>query len=250
MAFNLNLSRKPEVELNSNLIKEMIEMYGIPAKFLYVDKINKDEVFLDFSHFEVNEEKINNNYSKEIYIYPENPEDWEGDKIYNSFGFYNQYTQHVFISTDTILKLFPDFNTDNGRSKLINNLIIVPSGTILEITNAEVYEPGINNLWGFGDKISTFKLSLKIYDQNIADKNINKIETDINLKEGVSSIFENTDKEIEPIFEHKEEIDTSDIDNFFNELLNDSEIIDSVSEEGNNKLLNKNNTDSVFGDLS
>ena len=175
MAFNLNTSRKPEVSLYKNIIDELIEMYGITVKFLYAEKMNKDQIFQDFSHFKLNPDII----SKEIYLLPEDSSDWEGDVVYNQFGFYNQWTQQLYISRQTVLELFPDFDIEQGRSKLVNNLIVTPSSTVLEITHAETYNPGINNLWGFADRTSVYKLSVKIYDFNIADEGVMDIKNTI-----------------------------------------------------------------------
>ena len=65
MAFNLNHSRKPEVDLYRNLIHENISMYGIPVKYLYSERINKNEVFKDFSHL-----KVENPDSIRVFTFP------------------------------------------------------------------------------------------------------------------------------------------------------------------------------------
>jgi hypothetical protein len=232
MAFNLNTSRKPEVELNRKLINETISMYGIPVKYLYSEKINKDQVFKDFSHNKIPEDGY-----KEVYIMPENPEDWEGDTVYNNFGFYNQWTQNLFISRETVLELYPNFD-ELGRSTLVNSLIIMPSSTVLEITHVETYNVGINNLWGFADETSVYKLVVKTYDYNIADEGMADVKDSIKLDE-------------DEIFEHNEEIDTALIDDFFKDLSRQADNIDDIS-DGSTEVpgLNPNNTDSVFGDLS
>jgi hypothetical protein len=168
---------------------------------------------------------------------PENPEDWEGDTVYNNFGFYNQWTQNLFISRETVLELYPNFD-EIGISALVNSLLVMPSSTVLEITHVETYNVGINNLWGFADETSVYKLVVKTYDYNIADEGIEEVKETIKLQE-------------DEIFEYDEEIDTSKIDDFFNELSQQAEEIDDIS-DGTTDVpgLNPNNTDSVFGDLS
>jgi hypothetical protein len=243
MAFNLSLSRKPEVDLYRNLIHENISMYGIPVKYLYSERINKNEVFKDFSHFKVE----NPDSFKEIYLMPENPEDWEGDSVYNAFGLFNQWTQHLFISRKTILELYPDFDDTTGnRAKIVNSLIVLPSETILEITNMESYEPGVNNLWAFNDEVSSYKLSVKIYDQNIADEGVRDIKDTIKISEDGG---ENGDQD-DVIFEYDEPVDTSGIDKFFNELVDNMEEIEKLADEGDDKGRKPSNTNSPFGNLS
>jgi hypothetical protein len=245
MAFNLNNSRKPEVDLYKSLIDESIEMYGIPCKYIYSEKMNKNEVFQDFSHMKVGE------VFKDIFLLPEDASDWEGDVVYNNFGFYNQWTQTLYISRKTILELYPDFDED-GRSRMVNNLIITPSSTVLEITHVETYNPGINNLWGFADRTSVYKLSVKIYDHNIADEGISdigkEVELDIKLKEGANSLLE--DENTEVIFEHDEELDTTDIDKFFQEISQDINIVEDLADKGDDKGKKPSNTNSPFGNLS
>jgi hypothetical protein len=247
MAFNLNTSRKPENLLYKKVIDEVIEMYGITVKYLYVEKMNKNEVFRDFSHLSIHPDVI----SKEIYLLPENSEDWEGDVVYNNFGFYNQWTQTLYISRKTILELYPDFDED-GRSRMVNNLIITPSSTVLEITHVETYNPGINNLWGYADRTSVYKLSVKIYDHNIADEGISdigkEVELDIKLKEGANSLLE--DENTEVIFEHDEELDTTDIDKFFQEITQDINTVEDLADKGDDKGKKPSNTNSPFGNLS
>ena len=225
MAFNLNTSRKPEYSLNENLTHESISMYGIPCKWLYAERINHDDlVFKDFTHF-----KVNKDY-KEVFLRPETTENWDGDVLYNNFGLFNQWSQNLFISKQSILELYPDFlETTGSRSQIVNSLLVTPSGTILEVTHVESFTEGINNVWGFADNPSSYKLSVKIYDNNLADEGVTEVKDSIKLDE-------------DEIFEYDEEIDTSDIDKFFENL---SDIKDKQNEEGN-KI---SNNDNPFGTL-
>ena len=236
MAFNLNTSRKPEVQLNKHLINEMITMYGIPCLYLYSEKINQDKVFKDFTHNKIPKDK-----SVQIYLLPENSEDWEGDTIYNQFGFYNQWTQNLFISRDTVLELYPDFD-QQGRHLLVNSLIVLPSNTVLEVTHVETYDPGVNNLWAYGDENSVYKLVVKTYDHNIGDQGVSEIKDQIELEEGP-----NPGSDQDNIFEYDEDIDVSSIDDFFKELENNTKDLEEISETEPELI---NNTDSPFGDLS
>jgi len=240
MAFNLNQSKKPEVELNRTLIDEVISIYGLPVKYLFVEKMNKNQVFKDFSHFELNP----NVESKQIYLLPEDTSDWEGDTVFNQFGFYNQWTQHLFMSRKTALELYPNFD-ENGRAEMTNNLIITPSNTILEITQIETYEPGVNNLWGFGDESSVYKIAVKIYDHNISDE----IDLTDSIKLSEDGYRNGGDKD-DIIFSDAENIDTTDIDDFFNELQKDIDETEEIADKGDDKGNKPSNTNSPFGNLS
>jgi len=227
MGFNLNISRKPEFSLNENMTHEAINMYGIPVKWLYSEKVNKNFVFNDFTHMKVGKEY------QDLYLMPEDTSNWEGDVAYNSFGIFNQWSQNLFISKASILKLYPDFLTEQGnRSKVLNSLLITPSNTILEVTHIESFNVGINNVWSFGDDTSVYKLTVKIYSNNLADEGTN-IQDSIILDED----------EIHDHFRHEEEIDTSDIDVFFNTL---SVTKEKQDVEGS-KISNNNNP---FGSMS
>ncbi len=202
MSFNLNTSRKPEYTLNENLTDETINMYGISCKWLYSEKVNVDFVFNDFSHMKVGTD------FKDITLLPEDSSNWEGDVAYNSFGFFNQWTQHLYISKAGMLSIYPDFLTNsNARSKVVNSLIITPSSTLLEITHVESFAEGINNLWGYADDPSSYKLTVKAYSNNLSDEGTN-IKTEIKFGEGQDG----------EIFNHTENIDTTDIDQFFESL--------------------------------
>ena len=238
MAFNLNISRKPERDLYKSLIDETISMYGIKCKYLYTKKINKDlSVFKDFSHL-----KSNKDY-KDIYLLPEESENWEGDVNYNLFGFHNNWTQHLYISKKSMYELFPEF-LKTGRHEMVNSLIITPSSTILEITHVESFDPGVSNTWAYADQPSAYKLTVKIYDNNISDEGLKDIKTTIKLEETGQSGEEN-------IFEYDEIIDTSDIDKFFDSVKQDKIDIDQESKTGTTKnRTGQNDTNSPFGNLS
>jgi len=234
MAFNLNISTKQDYSLTENNIDELITIYGIKCKYLFSEKINKDTVFQDFSHFKVNEDYT------DIYLMPEDTENWEGDVVYNLFGPNNQWTQHLFISKKTIYELYPEF-LETGRHNLVNSLIITPSSTLLEITHVESFGVGINNLWGFSDQPSSYKLSVKIYDHNIPDQGVRDIKDKVTLEEeGQGSVIHSAEVDL----------DTSEIDDFFNSLDTFKDKIEEESTTGTDKGTGSNDTNSPFGNLS
>ncbi len=228
MGFNLNVSRKPEYSLNENMIDEVISMYGLQCKWLYSEKINVDWVFNDFSHFKIEEDY------KDIIIMPETSENWDGDDVFNSFGFFNQQTTNLFMSKATLLGLYPDFLENTGtRAIAVNSLLITPSSTILEVTHIESFAEGISNLWGYADNPSSYKLTCKVYTNNLSDENITKIDDSIPFEEGPDG----------EIFSHEEPINTEHIDDFFNDLT----IIKDKQDKEGSKI---SKTGGVFGPLS
>jgi len=203
--FNLNSSRKPDNILDRNLIRENINIYGIPCKVLFSERINEDIVFKDFSHFKVS----NKTEFIDLTLLPEDSSNWEGENGFNSFGLFQQYNTNVFVAADDLLEIYPNFLEEaGGRSKILNSLIITPSGTILEITNVEPFTPGVSNLWSFADNPNSYKLTTKIYSLNISDEGVGLIETNIDLSEG-------NDGEI---FNASQDVNTDEIDNFFDSL--------------------------------
>ena len=203
---NFNISRKPEQSLKEGLIKEMINLYGIPCKWLYSEKINTDFVFRDFSGLKVGTDDNKDPEFKDITILPEDTNNWEGEIGYQSWGRFNDMSQNCFISKADILKLYPDFYEEkNSKAKILNSLLLTPSGTFLEVTNISEFEPGINNLWAYADTPSSYKLTVKVYTNNLADEGLSSINTQVVLDD-------------QEAFSETEDIDTSDVDEFFNTL--------------------------------
>jgi hypothetical protein len=193
--------------------------------------MNKDFTFKDFSHFKTTKEP------KEIYVMPENPENWEDTEVFNSFGFFNNGIQHVFITKDTILNLYPDIDesTETWRTEIMNSMIVLPSNTLLEITDIQQYHEGLGNLWAFADDIISYKLAVKVYDNMLGDEI--EIDSKVTLDE--------SGKDGEPVIFQKEELTTSEeIDDFFKSI---NEINDEIDEKA--KEIPKADNDNVFGNL-
>ena len=227
---DLNISRKPEYSLQETHIDELIEIYGIPCLYLFSEQINQDTVFQDFSH-----NKVTPGKSVQIKLLPDEESQWEGETIFNKFGFYNNYSQTLYISKRTILSLYPKFLEEKGeRSKIQGSLILLPSGGIVEVTNISEHHEGINNLWAYADQASSYKLTVKPYTKNIADKGTSELKEQIEIKSG----------ENKEIFEYNEQITTEDLDDFFGEFQDKKEQITKEADE-----INVSN-DNVFGELS
>lgn len=169
---NFNFSSKPEYALNTSLIAEVINLYGILVKLLIVERINKDDIiFGDYSHLQSN---ANNVF--EMNMLPEISEDWDSSGIaFNDFGLTNFENINLFVSRANI--------DATGIMHVVGNLVVLPNNKIMEITNAMWEVPGVNNLFTHSDAKSVLKLSCKPYDYKL----INELdEVDISAEEGVS----------------------------------------------------------------
>lgn len=167
---NFNLSRTPDYKLQARLIDEIINLYGINCKFLKVEKINKDiEVFGDFSHIKIDNKKVFN-----VYLMPENTEEaMNMNMSFTQFGLYTTAAVNLFISRKSMEKIFPKIYTSKGIGDVIGNLIILPSGGIVEITDCQYEVPGVSNLFTNVDNKNVYRLSCITYN----NKQQNEIDT-------------------------------------------------------------------------
>lgn len=159
---NFNINDNPEYDLNAGLIDEVINLYGVPVKFLITTKLNNDDnVFGDYSSI-----KTDNTNIFEIYALPENSESWDsGGYNFSEFGLLNVDNVSVFISKNTVENIMLlDFKS------LYNNLLVMPNNKILEVTDVQFEVPGINNLFTFKNTKSVYKLTLKPYSIKLTDE--------------------------------------------------------------------------------
>lgn len=159
---NFNINDNPEYDLNAGLIDEVINLYGVPVKFLITTKLNNDDnVFGDYSSIKTDNSKI-----FEIYALPENSDSWDsGGYNFSEFGMLNLDNVSVFISKNTVENIMElDFKS------LYNNLLVMPNNKILEVTDVQFEVPGINNLFTFKNTKSVYKLTLKPYSIKLTDE--------------------------------------------------------------------------------
>lgn len=179
MNFNLNIGTKPDYDLNSNLIKEVISMYGIQIKLILQERVNNDQVvFGDYSHLFSDGE-----HSHTMFALPENQEEFDTlDYGFSFSGFHDLSTINLFVHKDSIENL-PGVEPINVSSRdynqkmkitvqdmdkhLIGSLIVLPSGKILEVTNQEYEVPGVNNLYQSKNSKSAYKLSCVVYQPKL-----------------------------------------------------------------------------------
>lgn len=229
MAFNLNRSSKPDYDLKTKQIKEMISIYGVEVDYLYVKKMNVDSVLKDFSHLTMEKDD-----SIKITILPENSEGWDGDLQWDIFGLHNQRTISFFVAKDTVDEISERY--ENKYSGITNSLIVLPSGTILEITDVVHQTEGINNLFTYSNDIAVYTFNTKVYynsQQNEVDTE-NIVTEDIVSPDGIEEDYESPKVSQEQSF--------SDLDDYFNSL-------EDSKEEQDVEGQTISSDDSVFGNL-
>lgn len=227
---NFNFNSKQEYSLNTSLVEEMINLYGILTKFLVVEKINEDDVvFGDYSHLKSDSEKI-----YDMYMLPENSEDWDSEGYnYDLFGITNFENITLFVAKSNF-----ENEDHNEFHEIVGNLLVFPNNKIMEITDVDPTVPGINNLFTYNDAKSVYKITCKPHSMKL----INEIDNvDISTEDNVP--YET-------------------LDNYFNELIDtavkqdeETEILPSVDtvkkEKTGNTIIKKpiidTTEDDVFG---
>lgn len=157
---NFNLTNTHDYDLQGSMTDELINLYGLNCKFLVVEKINRDTtVFGDFSHIKTDNKKI---FS--IYAYPENTESTDNTSYaFSQFGYYSNDSIGLFVSKKTIEDIFPNVYSSKGLNDILGNLIVLPSGGIVEIVDAQVSVPGVSNLFTNIDNKNVYKLTCTQY---------------------------------------------------------------------------------------
>lgn len=185
--YNFNINAAPDYDLHTELIDEVINLYGVMTKFLVVQKLNNDDiVFGDYSSIKTDNSKI-----FDVYMLPETSESWDNNGYnFSEFSLLNNDSTSVFVSknsVENIIKL--EFK------ELYGNLVVMPNNKIMEVTDVQFEVPGVNNLFTYKNSKSVYKLTLKPYSVKMTDE-IN--HTDISVDENV---------------------DYSTLENYFDELL-------------------------------
>lgn len=217
---NFNISAKPEYSLQASMTAELINLYGIKIKYMEVEKINVDDlVFGSWSHIKTNTSSI-----FEIYALPETSETFDNLNInFTQFGMNTTESVNLFVSKKNIETIYPDFYASRGLNGIIGNLVVLPSGRIMEITDCQFEVQGISNLYANADQKNVFKLVCVTYN----NKKANEIDTITATEPNLVSL-----------------------ENYFNELVTSGELQDEAASEtqisGTTKVVVPN-VDSVFG---
>ena len=262
MGFNLNRSNHPDYHLKDRQIHEMIGIYGVECDFLYTKKMNIDSVLRDFSHL-----KMQEGDSTKLTLLPENSAGWDGDLSWDMWGLHNKRVISFFVSRksleDVLLQKSEEVEKDiqdgidppiTGREHLanvytlfLNGLLVLPSGTILEITDVSQQTEGINNLFTYADDNSVYTFTTTVY----YNSQQNEMEYDKDKKDDLSTKPQNLpqDPSQAPKIDYQEtgptdayEESFEDLDKYF-DALEDTKVDQDV--EGQTI----SSTDSVFGSL-
>ena len=231
---NFNFTQQPEYSLNSSLINEVINLYGIQIKLLEIKKINKDDlVFGDFSHLKTDSTKIHT-----FNVLPENTEDWDSAGYkFTDFGFLNFENITLFAHRDS----FATIGMSN-ITKIIGNLIVFPNNKIMEITNVDFVVPGINNMFTYNDVKSVYMLVCKPYSFKLTDE---LDQTDISYEDNEQ--YDTLDKYLDELTGEKE---------FQDEQIHDIETVVTVQDIPNQsdvktkKPIVDTSEDDVWGQFS
>ena len=232
MAFNLNKSQKPDFTLTRNNNAEMINIYGVNCNFIYTTKMNKDFVLKDFSHFIADQDPF------EIYLLPEDTSNWNTDLSWDMWGLNNLRTITFFMSADTYENIFNNFDIKEGT--IINSLLIMPNGSILEISDINYDFENGNNLFLYPDEKSVYRVTTRMYNNSKQDdiKTNDDPATDTKVTEtvndGLLDIEFNEDEIQEDAF--------NNLDDYFTSL-------DDNKDEQDTEGAKVSNSDSVFGSL-
>lgn len=179
---NFNFAKEPEHDLNSSLVDELISLYGIKIKLIIVERVNEDKtVFGDFSHLLSDRSR-----TFEIFALPENMEDFNKDEFrFTQFGLDNFDTLDLFIHKSSIESIPGvrhntlnnvaysrelESNISNIDYRVIGNLIVLPSGKIMEVTDQSTTTPGINNMFVYKNQKTVYKLTCVQYKPQLVDE--------------------------------------------------------------------------------
>ena len=221
---NLNY-RSNEYELNSYQTDEVIRLYGVPVKLMVTEKKNVDLIFGDWSHI-----KVDNKNVFEVYVLPENSDEFESyERLQTQFNIISDTSINLFVSSISIDTIFNIIKSENSRnelginnlnvvqmkhSDLINSIILLPSGKLLEITEIIREVPGANNMFTFKNDKNCLKFVCRSYIHNPAN--------DVKMPDVIDS---------EPVDVINYEDEFNNLNKYFDELVNDEDSITNKQDD-------------------
>lgn len=218
---SLNLNNKSaDYELSGTLTAEVIDIFGLEVDLIPTDQVNIDNIFNETTVSTVDKEKI-----QKIMVKPENANSFDDDDdMLSKFGFTGMSSINLFVSNKSLDNIFEDINIE--FTKLVGDIIRLPSGKLFEVTNAKPQVEGVNNMFVYANQKNVFILACKPYTHNSSNGGV-----------------ENT------LIEHENELTGSTVDNL-------SEIFDLNIQEETYEDIEGETTkepnqviDPVFGDL-
>lgn len=205
---NFNVNSAPEYNLYKSFTAEIINLYGIPVKYLITEKINQDIIFGEHSHI-----KIDNSSVYELYMLPGENDQWGGDNaLFSKFGMQSLDSLTMFVSAESMEIIHPKITNKIGKGWdfIIGNLVVLPNNKIMEVSGFEHEVVGNNNLFTYNDKKNVYSIALKSYIANRDDYNLAKDITSSNDFEyedfgNLESIFKGEESHKENITHRSQE---------------------------------------------
>jgi hypothetical protein len=213
---NLNYSHQPEYDLYNTITDELINGYGILSKYIVTEKVDMDtSTFGEWTSL-----KAENNDVYEVFLLPDTTENWQGQNIvFDQFGLNNFSTMEFFISERGLHTIFPFWEESININDMISDLILMPSGKVLEVTHVEPLVEGVNNLFSYDDAKNTVKITCRNYQFRKND------ELD------VDALLPN-----EPQLTPAEKSTQENLDDYFTRLIDSDEIPDEDYEDKPGKI--------------
>jgi len=213
---NLNLydsSHDREYELFRDTTEELINMYGVPVKYLITEKINQNEIFGEWSHLKIDNQKVH-----QFFGLPSASDNWEGDNsLFSNFGLQNVESINIFIPRKVMEVIHPEIVNRDGKATIenlpIGNLVVFESNKIMEVTGFELSSAdfGNNNVFTSDRLKNVFKLKLKSYIPNRDDYSSADDITDSNNFDygdfgNLDSIFRDEEEEVKNVTHKAEDV--------------------------------------------
>ena len=160
--FNFNYNDGQEYELYANMVHEDIELYGLTVKYFKTDRIGIDNIFGEHQSIKVNDEDT---FEFNVKLGEDGGFINPGD-FFSKFGLSSQASLEMYFSAVTMERIHPDIYAGKGYDGIVGNLLKLPNGKFMEITNFEDEIEGYNNMFAYANEKKLFKINVKTYTEN------------------------------------------------------------------------------------
>ena len=206
MAYNFN-NYANEYELHGNVTAEMIDLYGLEVTYIKTEKVNKDTLLSEYGFL-----RADNTNVYKIYMYPENTQQFNAQNdLLTKFGIIMQDEISLYVSKREFIKVFPSSDFQRG----VNDLIMLPSQQIFEISDIEAQVVGVNNMFTYNNTKNVYLVKCKPYNYNYDQIEITDEEDEpINFDE----LFDIPKKEEEKVVQETQSKSVPNLDPIFGDL--------------------------------
>jgi len=196
---NFNSRHDNEYKLAQTATNNLIKLYGLQVKYIETSVVHPDFIHGDFNHIKT--EGIH-----DWTVLPEDGTENFNEDIYQEFGLFDTSGLTLYATSDDVDKLQKEqrlHNEDNPRDlststskldstgkSLINDLILLPSGKFLEVTDVEAHVPGLNNRFFDANKKNLYKIEVRSYVPNHNDVQISTSDSTSGLDLNQTQLFE------------------------------------------------------------